>query len=208
MPKIGKPRGKIARRLGVNVFGNPKYDKLLRKKPDAPGSIPGTRKRKRISDYGLQLLEKQKLRYHYGLSEKQFKNTFFKAKKKSGITGDILIRMLESRLDNTIYRLGWAASREQARQMVGHKHFRLNGKSVNIPSILLQPGDRIEVKSAERSRTMVRNNIAAVNREKCSWLETDADSLSGEFKIQPAADEAAVPADIQAVIEFYSRQGG
>ena len=205
MPQKTNPRGKIVRRLGINVFGNPKYDRILRNKPNAPGKDPHQRSRKKISDYGAQLLEKQKVRFLYGLSEKQFRNTFYKAKKKPGETGRNLIEMLESRLDNTIYRLGWAVSREQARQMVNHKHFTVNGIASNIPSMMLNRGDRISVRDRKSSRSMIRAIVAESRTPQAAWLNSDNDNFTGEYLAKPSLAENLPPGDLQAIIEYYSR---
>ncbi len=205
MPQKKEPRGKIVRRLGVNVFGNPKYDKILKKKPHGPGKAQKQRGGGKRSNYGTQLLEKQKIRHCYGLSEKQFRNTFFKAKKKSGVTGEIFIQMLESRIDNIVYRLGWAVSREQARQMVSHKHFRVNGVSTNIPSMMLKPGDVIQARDRQNVKTMIRNIITQNSTVTAPWLEADNDELVGKYTAKPSLDAVQPPGDLQAIIEFYSR---
>ena len=205
MAYLTKPRGKIVRRLGVSVFGNPKYQRILKAKPNGPGIAPGSRNRKKKSDYGTQLLEKQKVRFHYGLSEKQFRNTFYKAKRKSGNTGEVFIQMLESRLDNTIYRLGWAVSREQARQTVSHKHVLINGRYVNIPSQQLKPGDVIEIIRKKRIQDMIRQRIATVSPEKSPWLTADNDNLTGVYTTLPDPVSVPPPGELQAIVEFYSR---
>ena len=205
MPQKIKPRGKIVRRLGVNVFGNPKYDRILKNKPNGPGKDPRQRSRKKISNYGSQLLEKQKIRFYYGLSEKQFRNTFFKAKKKPGETGHNLIQMLESRFDNIVYRMGWAVSREQARQMVSHGHFMVNGLSANIPSMLLSRGDLITVKDRKNIRNMIRGIAAGSKPIKASWLKSDIDNFNGEYTEKPSLTEVLPPGNLQAIIEYYSR---
>jgi len=202
-----KPRGKIVRRLGVNIFGNPKYDRILQRKPNPPGKAAHSysRGRKRISEYGKQLLEKQKIRYSYGLSERQFRNTFFKAKRKSGIAGENFIRLLESRVDNIVYRLGWAVSRAQARQMVNHGHIKVNGKSANIPSMMLKPGDLVTVRENTKLRKMVREQIRHAAGNKVSWLKYDDDTQAGTFLDLPSMASIEPAGDLQAVVEYYSR---
>ena len=140
-----KTRGKLVRKFGVNIFGNPKYDRLLTRKSYAPGQHGQTRRR-RLSNYGVQLQEKQKMKSMYGLLEKQFRNYFHKAEKMVGETGTNLLQMLESRLDNVVYRVGFSPTRPASRQLVNHGHFLVNNKKVNIPSFILNPGDTIQVR--------------------------------------------------------------
>ena len=144
MAKTNQPRGKLVRKFGENIFGNPKYDRLLNRKPYGPGQHAQSRRGK-ISNYGTQLREKQKIKFMYGLLEKQFRITFKKAEKIKGETGTNMLQLLESRLDNVVYRLGFAPTRPAARQMVNHKHFLVNGVIVNIPSYVLKPGDAIYI---------------------------------------------------------------
>ena len=146
MSKSKISKGKLVRKFGENIFGNPKFDNLLNKKPYTPGQHGPTR-RKRLSNYGQQLKEKQKTKAMYGVLEKQFRNYYKEATRMPGITGENLLVLLESRIDNVIYRAGFAATRPQARQLVSHRHFKLNGKLVDIPSIQVKPGDKIELKN-------------------------------------------------------------
>ena len=150
MARSSKARGKTVRHLGINIFGNPKYDRLLKKKPYGPGEPKKGRIRE--TEYARQLKEKQKVKFAYGLSERQFRNLFYKAKVLKGVTGHNMLILLERRLDNVVYRMGMAASRRQARQLVGHGHIHLNGRKVTIPSALVRPGDKISVKSKKRFR--------------------------------------------------------
>ena len=152
MAKPSRIRGKLVRKFGVNVFGNPKYDRLLNRKSYAPGQHGQTRRR-RLSNYGVQLQEKQKIKFMYGLLEKQFRNYFTKAENMSGETGTNLLQMLESRLDNIVFRISFAPTRPAARQLVNHGHFLVNDKRVNIPSYILKSGDKIQVR--EKSKKMV-----------------------------------------------------
>lgn len=205
MARNQKAKGKIVRRLGVNIFGNPKYDKLLKKKPQKPGEERGKRARGKVSDYGKQLLEKQKLRYAYGVSEKQFYNTFLAAKGKSGLTGDNMIILLERRLDNVVYRLGMASTRSEARQMVSHGHIRLNGKRSNIASISVREGDEICVKESEKSKKLIRAGIAKSNAQIPAWLSLAEDALKGKVERLPYRTDADIYANEQAIVEFYSK---
>ncbi len=205
MARNTKARGKIVRRLGVNIYGNSKYDKLLKKKPHGPGTEKGRRSRSKVSDYGLQLKEKQKLRYAYGLSEKQFFNTFVKAKKMSGLTGDNFMILLERRLDNVVYRLGLANTRSQARQMVSHGHIRLNGNRSNVPSMTVREGDVIEVKDTESSKKLVRECLSRNNAPRPAWMSLSEDDLKGRIERSPYRTDIATIANEQAVVEFYSK---
>ncbi len=205
MAKNTKSRGKIVRRLGVNIYGNSKYDRLLKKKPQKPGQERGVRSRSKVSDYGRQLLEKQKLRFSYGLSEKQFFNTFVKAKKLSGLTGDNMMILLERRLDNVVYRLGMATTRAQARQFVSHGHIRLNGKRSNIPSIQVREGDSIEIRDNERNKKLIRECLAHSNQVAPVWLSLDGDSLKGKVERLPYRTDIPTVVNEQMVVEFYSK---
>jgi len=206
MAKNTTPKGKIVRRLGINIFGQPKFDRLLKKKKHAPGKTARSRINGKISDYGKQLTEKQKFRFSYGISERQFRNIYEKAKKMRGITGNKMIELQESRLDNVIYRLGWASTRAQARQMVSHKHFLLNGNAHNIPSTFLRPGDAIAVKDKKGIKELIRQNLASPAMQKAEWIEQDSDNLKGIFKAVPDIDKVQPAGNIQMVVEFYSRR--
>ena len=205
MARSEKARGKIVRRLGVNIYGNVKYDKLLKKKPQGPGQERGKRSRNKVSNYGQQLVEKQKLRYAYGLSEKQFYNTFLKAKKLSGLTGDNMMILLERRLDNVVYRLGMATTRAQARQMVGHGHIRLNGKRSDIPSMIVREGDVIKVKDSDGSKKLIRENLTKSGQPVPVWLSIVEDDLVGKVERLPYRTDISTVANEQAIVEFYSK---
>ncbi|OQX28851.1 MAG: 30S ribosomal protein S4 [Spirochaeta sp. LUC14_002_19_P3] len=205
MARNTKARGKIVRRLGVNIYGNGKYDRLLKKKPQGPGQERGARSRGKVGDYGRQLLEKQKLRFSYGLSEKQFFNTFVKAKRLSGLTGDNMMILLERRLDNVVYRLGMAVTRAQARQFVSHGHVRINGNRSNIPSMMVSEGDSIEILSKEGSRKMIREGLAHSNQVVPVWLSVDSDALKGKVERLPYRTDIPTVANEQMVVEFYSK---
>ncbi len=205
MARNTKARGKIVRRLGVNIYGNPKYDKLLKKKPQGPGKERGARSRGKVSDYGRQLLEKQKLRFSYGLSERQFFRTFLKAKRLKGLTGDNMMILLERRLDNVVYRLGMATSRSQARQFISHGHIRLNGKRSNIPSIQTGESDTIEVLEKEGSKKIIRECLSHSNQVMPVWLSLDDDSLKGKVERLPYRTDITTDINEQMVVEFYSK---
>ena len=150
MSKVDTPKGKLVRKFGENIFGNPKYDNLLNKKPYTPGQH-GPNRRRRLSNYGVQLQEKQKIKAMYGVLERQFRNLFDRASRSKGVTGEVLLQLCESRLDNVVFRLGIAPSRNAARQLVSHRHITVNGGIVNIPSYSLKPGDIVAVREKSKS---------------------------------------------------------
>ena len=170
----------------------------------APGQH-GQRRSKQ-SDYGIQLREKQKVRRSYGLSEKQFKLIFFKAERQKGITGENFLSLLESRLDNVVYRLGFASSRNQARQLVRHNHFMVNGRKVNIPSYVVKPGDEIVLREKGKNNQSVIDSLAAVERRGISqWLELEKDNFKGIVKSQPVREDITLPIQENLIVEYYSR---
>lgn len=205
MARNTKAKGKIVRRLGVNIYGNHKYDKLLKKKPHGPGVEKGKRIRKKESDFGKQLVEKQKIRFAYGVSEKQFYNVFLKAKGLKGLTGDNMMILLERRLDNVVYRLGLAQSRAQARQFVNHGHIRLNGKRSDIPSMTVREGDEILVKDNDATKKLLRESLSKNDRTIPSWLSFSEDALKGKVERLPFRVDIDSPANEQMVVEFYSK---
>jgi len=199
-----KARGKVARRLGVNIFGNPKYDRLLKKKPQGPGEPKKGRIRQ--TEYGRQLVEKQKLKFAYGLSERQFRNLFEKAKSMKGVTGTNMLVLLERRLDNVVYRLGMATSRYQARQLVSHGHILLNGRKVTIPSAVVRANDSITVRDRKATRDLVRQLLAEnASRPVPQWLIVSKDDMQGTVSILPSRDLIPTIAEEQLVVEFYSK---
>ena len=200
-----QPKGKTVRRLGLNIYGNPKYDKLLDRKPSGPGKERGARKRGKTSVYGEQLQEKQKFRFAYGISERQFRNLFKKASRMTGVNGDNMISLMEQRLDNTIYRMGFAISRAQARQMVSHSYFFINGKPVNIPSMYVSINDVITTKPKKGIENLIRHNLTAAHSVRGPWLTIDDVKLSATVNILPAATDIQPVGNIQNVVEYYSR---
>jgi hypothetical protein len=199
-----QPKGKVVRRLGLNIYGNPKYDKVLTRKPHGPGKEKGSKKRGKLSVYGEQLKEKQKFRFAYGISERQFRNLFKKANKMQGVTGDNMISLMERRFDNTIYRMGFAMSRAQARQMVSHSHFCVNGKPANIPSMLLKVNDVITTKSKKGVEALIRHNLG-LSTSKGAWLNVNEEELSASISVLPVATDIQPVGNIQNVVEYYSR---
>ncbi len=205
MAKINTPRGKLVRKFGENIFGNPKYDRLLNRKPYGPGQHAQTRRGK-ISNYGTQLQEKQKIKFMYGLLEKQFRITFKKAEKLKGETGTNMLQLLESRLDNVVYRLGFSPTRPAARQLVSHKHFLVNGIVVNIPSYTLKPGDTISVRDRSKKMDIILNSIRTIKGDiDLSWLELDKAKMTGIFLNVPERDQMNLTVNEQLVVELYSK---
>ena len=197
-------KGKLVRRFGLNIFGNDKYDKLLKRK-GALSDQP-QRRRRRQSEYGRQLLEKQKLKWAYGLSERQFKNLFLRAKRMRGIAGHNMLILLESRIDNVIYRSGMAATRTQARQLVNHGHFLLNGRRVDIPSITLSAGDKVTARNKRSTHDLVRQLISSnSNASVPPWMSVSTDSLQVKIQASPQRDHIPSIAEEQLVVEYYSR---
>ncbi len=204
MARYKGPRGKIVRKFGENIFGNPKFDRLLAKKPYPPGQHG--MKRKKVSDYALQLREKQKVKYMYGLLEKQFRRFFSKAERMKGVTGENLLQLLESRLDNTVYRLGFATTRAQARQMVLHRHIMVNGRVVNIPSFILKPGDIIQVREKSRRLAMFHEALKRVDADRMlPWLELDKANMTGKFLDHPKREDIPVNVQESMIVELYSK---
>jgi len=205
MAKSQTKKGKIVRKFGENIFGNPKYDRLLNRKPYAPGQH-GQGRRSKLSNYGTQLREKQKIKFMYGLLEKQFRLNFVKADKMKGETGTNMLQLLESRLDNVAFRLGFAPSRPAARQLVSHKHFLVNNKVVNIPSYIVKQGDVIEVRDKSKKMDIILESMRRIKGDMdLSWLELDKAKLRGTFVAVPDRDEMQLTVNEQLVVELYSK---
>ena len=205
MAKITTPKGKLVRKFGENIFGNPKYNRLLNRKPYKPGQH-GQSRRSKLSNYGVQLQEKQKIKFMYGLLEKQFRLTFEKAEKMKGETGTNMLQLLESRLDNVVYRLGFAPSRPSGRQMVSHKHFLVNNKVVNIPSYIVNPGDVIEVRKKSKKMDIILDAMRRIKGDMdLPWLGLDKAKMRGTFVAVPDRDEMQLTVNEQLVVELYSK---
>ncbi|MGE4585941.1 MAG: 30S ribosomal protein S4 [Mangrovibacterium sp.] len=196
------PKSKIARKFGEPIFGP---DKVLEKKNYPPGFHGLASRRRKKSEYGLQLKEKQKAKYTYGVLEKQFSNLFKKAASSKGITGEELLKMLESRLDNVVFRLGIARSRAGARQLVSHRHITINGAVVNIPSYQLRPGDLVGVREKSKSLEVIANALASQRGGKYAWLEWDAAGMTGKFLNRPEREEIPENIKEQLIVELYSK---
>ena len=201
MARYRGPRAKIARRFNDPIFGP---SKAVQKKAYPPGQHGRSRRRK-PSEYALQLMEKQKAKYTYGVLERQFANLFDKASRKSGITGEILLQMLETRLDNTVFRLGIAPTRRAARQFVLHKHVTVNGQVVNIPSYALKIGDTVEVREKSKSLEVVTESVAATATKNFPWLEWFPETLGGKLISLPIREDIPENIQEQLIVELYSK---
>jgi small subunit ribosomal protein S4 len=201
MARFTGPRSKISRRFGEAIFG---YSKAAQRKAFGPGQHGRGRRRKQ-SEYALQLAEKQKAKYTYGVLERQFENLFHKAQVKEGITGENLLRFLEARLDNVVYRLGIAPTRRGGRQLVSHKHITVNGELVNIPSYQVKPGDVISIRESSKNLEAITHSLAAKGAKRFSWLDWNQADLTGSFIGYPTRDQIPENINEQAIVELYSK---
>ena len=204
MARYTGPKVKISRRLGVNIFENDKGSKALNKRPYPPGEH-GRSRRRQPSEYLLQLQEKQKAKYIYGVLERQFSNLYKEASRQKGVTGENLLRMLEQRLDNMVFRAGWASTRPQARQFVGHGLINVNGKRVDIPSYRVRPGDVISLREKSRQMIVIRHNIDTLDRLKPNWYEMSGDGFELTVSELPERGQIDVPVREQLIVELYSK---
>lgn len=202
MAKYIGPKSKIARKFGEAIFGP---DKVLSKKNYPPGQH-GNNRRKKSSEYGIQLREKQKAKYTYGVLEKQFRNMYEKAKSNPGVTGVILLQLLESRLDNVVFRLGFAPTRAGARQLVGHRHITVDGKVVNIPSFQVKPGQVVAVREKNKSMQVINESLNGFNHSKYPWIEWNASAMAGTYLHQPEREDIPENIKEQLIVELYSKQ--
>ncbi|MBI9065867.1 MAG: 30S ribosomal protein S4 [Salinivirgaceae bacterium] len=196
------PKTKIARKFGEPIYGPDKY---FERKNFPPGQHGLSKKRRKSSEYGIQLKEKQKAKYTYGLLEKQFANLFDKAQRSKGVTGEVLLQLLESRLDNVVYRLGIAPTRAAARQLVGHKHITVDGSIVNISSYLLKSGQVIGVREKSKSLLVIDEALKASNHNKYPWIEWDKDTKTGKYLNVPERTEIPENIKEQLIVELYSK---
>mgnify|MGYP000193335583 CR=1 FL=1 len=203
MARYKGPRARICRRLEFPAFESPKFSNL--RKSYVPGQH-GQSRRSKLSNYGIQLREKQRIKYLYGVLEKQFRNYFKKASSTDGATGDNLLIALESRLDNTVYRLGLAPTRRSARQLVTHKHFLVNNRIVNIPSCILNEGDIVQVRDKSRKNNIFLESMRRIKSDNpMPWLTLDKSKLTGVFDKAPVREEIVEPLNEQLVVELYSK---
>ena len=203
MARYTGPRLRISRRFGLPIYGPSKY---LERRDYGPGMHGPKSGRRKVTDYGLGLLEKQKMRYYYGLMEKQFRGVYEKAISRRGVTGEIMLQILETRLDNVVYHIGFGNTRAQARQMVCHGHVRVNGRKVSIPSYALKVNDVIEVKDTTASKQMATRSLeSSTSRVVPDWLMLDKTAMKATVMRVPTRDEIKPIANEQTIVEFYSR---
>jgi small subunit ribosomal protein S4 len=195
------PKSRIARKFGEAIFGP---DKVLAKKNYPPGQH-GQGRRKKTSEYGIQLREKQKAKYTYGVLEKQFRNMYEKAQRTKGVTGEVLLQLLESRLDNIVYRLGFAPTRSGARQLVSHKHITVDGKVVNIASYHVRAGQVIAVREKDKSMEVISASLNGFNHSKYPWIEWNASTMSGTYLHIPEREDIPENIKEQLIVELYSK---
>ncbi|MCX7872454.1 MAG: 30S ribosomal protein S4 [Verrucomicrobiae bacterium] len=202
MARYTGPRVRVSRRLGKPIYGSSKY---LERRNYPPG-VHGPKSRRKLTDFAVGLMEKQKLRYYYGLMERQFRRVYERALKRRGVTGEQMLQILETRLDNVVYHLGFAVTRPAARQMVTHGHICVNGKKVTIPSYALKVNDIVEVKDSKVSRQLALHGLElSTTRVVPAWVALDKEKLRGKVLRVPTMEEIQPIANVQAVVEFYSR---
>ena len=201
MARYTGPKTKIARKFHEPIYGP---DKSYEKKPYAPGMHGQNRRRSKTSEYGIQLNEKQKAKYTYGILERQFRKLYAEASRRGGITGEELMKIIESRLDNVVYRLGIARSRAQARQLVSHRHIAVNGAVVNIPSYSLREGDVVSVRERSKSLEIIADSLAS-RANNYAWLEWDDNTMSGKFVSYPQRSDIPETINEQLIVDLYSK---
>ena len=201
MARYTGPKSKIARKFGEPIFGE---DQVLAKRTNPPGQH-GANRRRKLSEYGTQLREKQKAKYTYGVLERQFRNLFDKASRSKGVTGEVLLQLLEARLDNVVYRLGIAKTRAAARQLVLHRHITVNGNVVNIPSYSVTPGELVAVREKSKSLEVVQDSLAGFNHSKYPWIEWDENVKGGKMLNLPQREDIPENIKEQLIVELYSK---
>jgi len=205
MSRYTGPRARVSRRLGTNIWGTKGETIALDKRPYPPGDHGRTRRRGNVSEYLIQLQEKQKARFSYGLNERQFRNLYQEATRREGVTGENMLRFLELRLDNVVYRAGWAATRPQARQFVNHGHIKVNGKRVSIPSYRLRKGDTVSVQDKSKNGVTFTWNADVLDRTPPAWLEGGTDKWEMSVRELPVREQIDVPIREQLIVELYSK---
>jgi small subunit ribosomal protein S4 len=202
MARYRGPKTRISRKFGEPIFGP---DQILEKKNYPPGMHGLNKRRRKQSEYGVQLKEKQKAKYTYGVLERQFANLFEEASRSKGVTGEVLLQLLESRLDNVVFRLGIAPTRNGARQLVSHRHITVNGSVVNIPSFTCHPGDIVGIREKSKSLETIINSLSSAHRTSAPWLEWDEAQMAGKFMTRPEREQ--IPENIreQLIVELYSK---
>jgi small subunit ribosomal protein S4 len=201
MARYTGPKTKIARKFKEAIYGPDRY---FEKRNYPPGQHGQSKRRRKMSEYGVQLSEKQKAKYTYGILEKQFRNVFIKASSKKGVTGEILLQLIEARLDNVVFRLGIAPTRDAARQLVSHRHITVNGKVANVASYELKAGDVVGVRERSKSLEVIQNSLTG-RAHKFSWLEWDSESMIGKFLTYPEREEIPENIKEQLIVELYSK---
>jgi small subunit ribosomal protein S4 len=196
------PKSKIARKFKEPIYGP---DKHFEKKKYGPGQHGNSRRRRKQSEYGIQLEEKQKAKYTYGILERQFRNIFERANRAKGVTGEVLLQLIEARLDNVVYRMGIAPTRAAARQLVSHRHITVNGEVVNVPSFSLKEGDLVGVREKSKSLEAITDSLAGGRAGQYSWIEWDNNSMTGKFMNFPAREDIPENIKEQLIVELYSK---
>lgn len=205
MSRYTGPKARVARRLGTNIWGTKGEAVALDKRPYPPGEHGRTRRRGNVSEYLIQLQEKQKARFTYGLTERQFRNLYKEANAKQGVTGESMLQFLELRLDNLVYRVGWAATRPQARQFVNHGHIDVNGRRVNIPSYRLRKGDVVSVRSKSKDTVTFQWNNDVVDRPAPAWIDMAGEGWQATVRSLPIREQIDVPIRESLIVELYSK---
>ena len=205
MSRYTGPKARVSRRLGMNVWGTKGETAALEKRPYPPGEHGRSRRRGNSSEYLLQLQEKQKARFTYGLTERQFRNIFKEASRREGVTGENMLQYLELRLDNFVYRAGWASTRPQARQFVNHGHLRVNGQRVDIPSYRLRKDDQVTLKDKAREMILVQWNKDVLDRNPPAWMDMIEDGFGARVRELPVREQIDVPIREQLIVELYSK---
>lgn len=205
MSRYTGPKARVSRRLGTNIWGTKGETDALEKRPYPPGEHGRTRRRGNSSEYLIQLQEKQKARFSYGLTERQFRNIFKEASRRDGVTGDNMLRYLELRLDNFVYRAGWASSRPQARQFVNHGHVSVNGQRVNIPSYRLRKGDEVTLRDKAKGMIVIQWNSEVLDRESPAWIDMVNDGFGAKVRELPIREQIDIPIREQLIVELYSK---
>ena len=199
------PRARVSRGLSTNIWGTAGETRALDRRPYPPGEHGRTRRRGNSSEYLLQLQEKQKARFSYGLTERQFRNLYEEASKRKGVTGELMLQLLERRLDNIVYRAGWAATRPQARQFVNHGHVEVNGKRVDIASFRVRKGDVVSLRGKARQMIQIQWNREVLARTSPPWLDSENEGLSVKVREYPLREHIDVPVREQLIVELYSK---
>jgi small subunit ribosomal protein S4 len=205
MSRYTGPKSKVSRRLGTNIWGTKGENHAMENRPYPPGEHGRTRRRGNVSEYLMQLQEKQKARYTYGIGEKQFRNLYKEASRRPGVTGETLLQYCEQRLDNVVYRAGWANTRPQARQFVNHGHIDVNGRRVDISSFRVRQGDVVRLRDKARNITQIQWNLDVLDRAAPAWLETGDGGLEVTLRELPLREQIDTPVREHLIIELYSK---